>query len=160
MNRYDCEGASDLLPLLVRSELRGEEEAAVEAHVAMCTACAQEAEVVGLVYRAQAEVPVGLEPRVLAAVRGRAPARRWVPARWAMAATVAAAVVGGSMVFDRFMPRSGGQMGAVPGFLELEAAEATVLSWAAAEDPLLHGGSGLHTLSLEELEILLAELES
>lgn len=160
MNRYDCEGASDRLPLLVRSELSSEEAAAVEAHVAICEDCAHEADVVRLVYRAQAAVPAELEPRIVAAIRVRAPARRWMPARWAMAATVAAAVVGGSIVFDRFMPRSGTQVDGGPGFLELEDTEAMVLSWAAAEDPLLHGSSGLHTLSLEELEILLAELES
>jgi hypothetical protein len=83
----------------------------------------------------------------------------WKPARLAMAATVAAALLGGTVVMQRAgLLRSWTDTS--PTRLTLDASDASALSWAAAEDPLLHGSSGLQQLSVEELELLLAELES
>jgi hypothetical protein len=73
--------------------------------------------------------------------------RRVPVGRMAMAATLAAAVFGGSMMFGRLTER------------ETAPADLSSLSWAAAEDPLLHGRSELQELSVDELENLLAELE-
>ena len=53
-------------------------------------------------------------------------------------------------MFDRLQRDSGG----------LAPADAAALSWAARENPLLHGTSELEELSVEELEILLSELGS
>jgi hypothetical protein len=71
--------------------------------------------------------------------------RRAMPARLALAATVAAAVFGGAQFFGRDAAGPDTDLDSV--------------SWAAAEDPLLHGGSELHDLSVEELELLLDELD-
>jgi predicted anti-sigma-YlaC factor YlaD len=158
MNRIDCESTRDLLPPLVRAELTGPDAATVEAHLATCAACLEEVAVVRQVHALKVVVPAGLEARVLTAVRRRMPAPRWVPARWAMAATFAAAVLGGTVIFERLGVRLGDDV--QPAFVELDDGVVTVLSWAAAEDPLLHGLSALDQLSIEELEVLLAELES
>ena len=144
MNPYDCEAVRDLLPSLARGEILPHEETLAELHLETCAACREEAGIVRLLQTTLAPVPEGLEARVIGAVRRRS----WLrgrPARLAMAATLAAAVIGGAMLYDRV-----GQ-GAE---LDLEA-----VSWAAAQDPLLHGGSELPELSVEELEMLLVELD-
>jgi hypothetical protein len=91
-----------------------------------------------------APVPDGLESRVIAAVRRRS-LMRGRPAQLALAATLAAAVIGGSLLFDRADGDSVSDMDAV--------------SWAAAQDPLLHGRSELPELTVEELEMLLEEFD-
>lgn len=144
MNPYDCEAIRDLLPSLTRGEMLPHEETLAELHLETCAACREEAGIVRLLQNTLAPVPDGLEARVISAVRRRS----WLrgrPARLAMAATLAVAVIGGSLVFDR--TGAGGD-------LDVEA-----LSWAAAQDPLLHGGSELPELSVEELEMLLTELD-
>jgi hypothetical protein len=54
-------------------------------------------------------------------------------------------VIGGSLIYDR---------AGVTDDLDIDA-----VSWAAAQDPLLHGNSELHELSVEQLELLLEELD-
>lgn len=144
MNRYDCEAIRDMLPSLIRGEMLPHEAASAEVHLDGCADCRAEANIVRLLQNGLAPVPPGLETRVLAAVRRRS-VMRGLPARLAMAATLAAAVIGGSLIFDRTGDRNPADLEAV--------------SWAAAEDPLLHGGSELQDLSVEELEMLLVELD-
>lgn len=143
MNRYDCEAIRDLLPSLMRGEMLSYDATSAELHLEGCAACRMEADIVRLMQESIAPVPAGLESRVIAAVH-RHRARRGLPARLALAATLAAAVVGGSVLYDRFGSTS----------LDIDA-----VSWAAARDPLLHGDSELHDLSVEELELLLEELD-
>src|SRR5690606_32290905 len=100
MNPYDCEAIRDLLPSLTRGEMLPHEETLAELHLETCAPCREEAAIVRLLQSTLAPVPDGLETRVLAAVRRRS----WLrgrPARLAMAATLAAAVIGGSLVYDR-----------------------------------------------------------
>jgi predicted anti-sigma-YlaC factor YlaD len=144
MNPYDCEAIRDLLPSLTRGELLPHEATLAELHLDACAECSAEAEIVRMLQATLAPVPTGLEPRVIAAVRRRSHLRGR-PARFALAATLAAAVLGGSLIHDRAGSASG---------LDVEA-----VSWAAAQDPLLHGGSELHDLSVEQLELLLEELD-
>jgi hypothetical protein len=155
MNRYDCETVRDLFPVLLRRELLAHEAGAVEAHMAECAECSAEGGIVRLLHATQPAAPAGLEARVLLAVRRPAPVRRLAPARWAMAATVAAAVLGGSIIMER-----AGLGGRTDLDGMLDASMIPMLSWAAAEDPLLHGSSTLQALSLEELEMILEELGS
>jgi len=54
-------------------------------------------------------------------------------------------MLGGSLIYDR---------AGVTRHLDIEA-----VSWAAAQDPLLHGRSELHELSVEQLEVLMEELD-
>jgi anti-sigma factor RsiW len=144
MNRYDCEAIRDMLPALLRGEMLPHEAAALELHLASCEACRAEADIVRLLQTTLAPVPPGLEARVLGAVRRRR-VRSAVPARLALAATLAAAVFGGALFFSRDAAGPDADLDSV--------------SWAVAEDPLLHGGSELHDLSVEELELLLDELD-
>ncbi|HSJ25755.1 MAG TPA: zf-HC2 domain-containing protein [Longimicrobiales bacterium] len=154
--RYDCESVRDLLPLHVRGQLLSHEMSAVEGHMIDCGNCAAEATLVRLLHDAPPAVPAGLQQRVLMAVRRPAP-RRWAPGRLAMAATVAAALLGGALVLERtgfdFSPEP------MPVTLVFEDMS-PALSWATGDDPLLGGGAALPDLSLEELELVLAELDS
>jgi predicted anti-sigma-YlaC factor YlaD len=162
MNRYDCDTVRDLVPALTRNALLPHEAAAAEAHLESCADCRSEAEIVALIQATSPAVPVGLEARVLLAVRRpvMAAPRRWAPARLAMAATVAAALLGGSYALQRtgvLGPQT--DEAGVP-LVVLDASAASAFNWAAAEDPLLHGSSDVHELSAEELELLLAELDT
>lgn len=154
----DCEATRDLLPLLHRGETSAAEAAAVGAHLRACAGCAQELRIVAAVAAAVEPVPAELEPRVLSVIRPLA-ARRRAPARLALAATVAAALVGGSLAVQRwgFNFEAPAQRGIVA--LD-DNGSAPALSWAVYEDALLHSGTPLQQLSVEELELLLAELES
>lgn len=143
MNRYDCEAIRDLLPSLTRGEVLPHEATIAQLHLDNCDECRAEADIVRVLQESLAPVPAGLETRVITAVRRRSLLRSR-PARLALAATLAAAVIGGSLVYDR-----------ARGFdLDVEA-----VTWAAAQDPLLHGSSELHELSVEQLELLLEEME-
>lgn len=144
MNRYDCEAIRDLLPSLMRGEMLPHETTVAELHLDTCAECRAEADIVRVLQETLAPVPAGLESRVISAVRRRS-LLRGTPARLALAATLAAAVIGGSLVYDR--GRNGSD-------LDVEA-----VTWAAAQDPLLHGSSELHELSVEQLELLLEEME-
>src|SRR5690606_37842053 len=134
----------DLLPSLTRGEMLPHEVTHVDLHLQGCAACRAEADIVRMLQSALASVPDGLEDRVLAAVRRRT-LLHGRPARLALAATLAAAMLGGSMIYDR---------AGVTRDLDIEA-----VSWAAAQDPLLHGSSELHDLSVEQLEVLMEELD-
>jgi hypothetical protein len=157
MTSIDCETTRELLPLRIRSELLPHEATRVDAHVAACAECRADQALLGTIARGVAAVPAGLEQRVLAAIAAPAP-RRWVPAGLAMAATLAAALIGGALL----MQRAGYDLtpGGVPGGLVLEESMAPVVSWVMHDDPLLDGGSTLQQLSVEQLELVLAELES
>jgi predicted anti-sigma-YlaC factor YlaD len=159
MNGYDCDTMRELLPAYVRNELLPHEKPAAASHLDVCASCAAEATVLRLVHDAQPTVPPELEARVLLAVRRPAQRALWQPARLALAATVAAAVLGGSLIVDRtgLLRRTTDPSRAMG---SLDEGDASALSWAAAEDPLLHGSFALQQLSVEELELLLAELES
>lgn len=152
---YDCETTRDLLPLLPLRRLDAAAAAAVDVHVARCDECAAELRLVITLQQTLASVPPGLEARVIGAVRRVTPSRRWNPGRLAMAATLAAALIGGSVVFER----TGYLQNDAAPMISLETGTSSV-SWDAEHHPLLHGGSTLQELSVEELELILAELES
>jgi len=155
MNRYDCDTMRDLLPAFVRGELLPHETSCAEYHLQACSECREEQALVALMQDTLVPVPAGLEARVVMAVRAaprRAP-QRWVPARLAMAATLAAALLGGTLVLNRLYVEQPAATAAAPEHVE-------DLSWAAAELPMLHGVTDLEELTVEELERLLAELES
>jgi predicted anti-sigma-YlaC factor YlaD len=157
MSRIDCEQSRDLLPLLTRGQLLAADVTAVQAHLAECAGCRQESGIVETLAAVAEDVPAGLESRVLVAVRRPVRRTAWPVTRVAMAAALAAAVLGGSMIFERWRslptPEAGGAL------LVLEEA-APQVSWGLAHDPLLQNGSSLATLSVEELELILEELDS
>ena len=144
MSPYDCESIRDMLPAFVRGEMLPHEVVQVDLHLEECAACQAEAGVVRLLQSTLAPVPEGLESRVLTALRrGRLVNGRRT--RLALAATLGAAMLGGSLIYDR---------AGVMREIDVEA-----VSWAAAQDPLLHGGSELHELSVEQLELLMEEMD-
>jgi hypothetical protein len=156
MMGIDCDAVRDTLPLLGRDETTSQDAAAVAAHLERCEECRAEQALVSLVHELAEEVPADLEARVLAAVH-RHMTRRWTPTRLAIAATVAAAVLGGSLVFDRW----GYDLVPTPNGATLVYDDnLAVVSWAASDDPLLQSGTTLQQLSVEELEFILAELDS
>jgi hypothetical protein len=156
MMSLNCDAVRDALPLLVREPNTSLEAAAVAAHLERCEPCRAEQEIVHLVYGLAEEVPAGLTSRVVEAVRLRT-TRRTVPARLAVAATLAAAILGGSLVLDRW----GYDVAPAPsgGALVFDD-NLAVVSWNVSDDPLLQSGTTLQQLSLEELEIILAEMDS
>jgi anti-sigma factor RsiW len=175
MNRYDCDTVRDLLPLLVRGELTAPAETHARDHVSSCPECRDEAALVRMIQVTLDPLPAGLEARVLTAVRQAAAGgqagsgiatdpprlavapRRWSPGRLAMAATVAATLIGGALVVERFgSPWS--DTPATSGDFDVTAI--SLLSWVASDDPMLHSGTALQELTVDELELLLAELDS
>lgn len=147
-----CEIARDLLPELVSGALDRALADAVERHLDVCAACAAERGVVALVRAAVVRPPAGLESRVVRAVRTGGRAQRLPQARrLAVAAMAAFAVLTGGLllrgvVSDETEP--------APGMADV------TLGWPVVQDPILRATPALHDLSVEELESLLAELES
>lgn len=157
MGRIDCEQARDLVPLLIRGQLLPPDAEASEAHLLECGECRVEADIVRTVAVSEARVPAGLEARVLLAVRR--PARRtWSPSRVAMAATLAATVLGGSVIFERWAGQ--GVLEPAGSTVVFEDSQPATMSWAVGDDPLLQSGATLVGLSMEELELVLQELDS
>lgn len=151
MTRITCERARDLIPDEPAGLSGAGSRQALEEHLAECAECRAEADVVRAVRRAVVPVPANLESRVLASAHGRATARWGTTGQLAMAATLAAAVLGGTLLFRGLEERSEPAAEASPG----EAATVPLL-----EDPLLRGGSVLGQLTEAELQILLERLES
>jgi predicted anti-sigma-YlaC factor YlaD len=156
MNHPDCGAMRDLLPAYVRGRLAAPDVAAAELHLAECADCRQEEQLLHLLSAPLPATPAGLEDAVLAAVQRRAAPRGVRVGRLAMAAATAAALLGGAMALETLFP--GGDPVQPVATAALDEADAPV-SWAVALDPLLHGGSGFEHMSVEELELVLAELD-
>jgi hypothetical protein len=155
MTPYDCETTRDLLPLRIREDLLPHEAARVDLHVSGCADCLADAALVRALAATAAPVPPDLERRVLGAVRtARAPRR--VPAGIGMAAALAAALLGGVLLMQRAGPGLAPE--SAPRSLVLDDGVSPPVSWTMTDDPLLHG-STLQQLSVEQLEVILAELD-
>jgi predicted anti-sigma-YlaC factor YlaD len=157
MDSLDCGTTRDLLPLHVRQQLLPHEGETIERHLGACSECRQELALVAMLADSAPVASAQLQQRVLDAVRQRAAARRTVTARLAIAAAVAGLALGGSLLFQQLLPPTGGVQESVATLVFDESAEA--LSWAMSLDPLLYGGPAFEHLSVEELEVVLAELE-
>jgi predicted anti-sigma-YlaC factor YlaD len=156
MTSYDCETTRDLAPLRIRDDLLPHEATRVDMHLADCAECAAETALVRTLAAAAQAAPAGLDTRVIAAVRR--PARRgWLHAGAGMAAAVAAALIGGALLMQSAGPDVA--PAAAPGSLVFDDSPAPAVSWVMSDDPLLNGG-GLYELSVEQLEFILAELDS
>lgn len=153
----DCEAVRDVLPALARGALPPQEASAAEQHLRLCGECREEAALVRLIQESCEPLPARLETRVLTAVR-RAPVRprRWTPVRVALAASVAAALFAGALL-SRYLDTPAASE--LAGLLDADFEAASMLG-LAHDDALLHSGTSLQELTVEELEILLAELES
>lgn len=155
----DCGRVRDLLPDRITGRLEPAAAAAVDGHLAMCGDCRAEAEVVELLARHPAELPAGLEARVLAATarRRRLP---YVPASALLAASIAAALLGG-VAIRRHGRGVEPAPATVPGSaVSVDGRGLMMRLPGSSDDALAAGGTSLDDLSEEELRSLLQELNS
>jgi len=151
MNNLNCEYVREVYPDVLRGTAPASTAAAVRHHLAGCGECRAEAELIARLQAALPPVPPGLHERIVADVATRKPARRFAPRHLALAATVAAALIGGPMLLDNLRtsqsaaPAHAGTRGL--GVITVEAA-------------MMTGTSSLQDLTVEELELLLGEIES
>ena len=151
MNTINCEYVRDVYADVLHGRAAADTVTAVRAHLAGCAECREEVRLVEALHGAAATVPAGLHERVMRDVASPAPRRGLAPRHLAMAATVAAALIGGTLLLNRDRspvnaPATNTESGGL-GFVTVEAA-------------MVSGTSSLQDLTVEELEQLLGEIES
>ena len=147
MKTLNCEYVRDVYPEVMNGSADAQLAQSVRAHFASCDDCRAEIEVLDLLHSVDLSVPAGLHERVTKAVLQ--PRARWRITRneLAMVATLAAAVIGGSLIMQS--PSAPPAKAAPAGF-----------GFVSVEDAMLSGKASLEDLSVEELEKLLGEMES
>jgi hypothetical protein len=142
----NCEYVREVYPDVLNDIADTATTTAVRAHIARCVDCREEALLIEQLHRMVAPVPAGLHERIVS--RLSRPARRGFSVRYlAFAATIAAAVIGGSILLDR-------------GERPQPVTEDEGLGFVSVEDAMVTGTSSLSDLTIEELEALLGEIES
>lgn len=147
MKTLNCEHIRDVYPDVLSGTADSELAAAVRAHVASCDECRGEVALLEMIHAAPLHVPAGLHARVMEAMLE--PKRSWRFSRHelAMVATLAVALIGGSVLLEtQSQPRPTERQ---PGF-----------GFVSVEDAMMSGKASLDDLSVEELETLLQEIES
>ncbi|HEY8469070.1 MAG TPA: zf-HC2 domain-containing protein [Longimicrobiales bacterium] len=157
MSAMDCETARDLLPSLHGAGLSTRDRASLEAHVAGCDDCRADAELIAMLRRNPATPPAGLFERIVDGLPVRRPGQRRAVGLLALAATLAGAlVVGRGLVQELLDVPAAGDPAA-----NVEPPVGLLQSFWPADDGLVAGiAPALHQLSVDELEMLLAELDS
>lgn len=154
MNTHACEQIREQLPEWVS----GRGHPGIDEHLAGCTECRAEAELLSTIRRAAPTAPPGLEARVLAVTRARPVRRAWRNTRQlAIAATVVGAFIGGSLLLQVIDGGDGGAPATSSGTSGSVAGDALL---PVLEDPVVNAGSLLPSLTEAELESLLARMES
>lgn len=154
MNDVNCDYVRDALPDLLMergSENRGTgmvHAPQLRAHLAACDDCRAEAAVLELLSIQRVTAPSGLEARVVSALAQPQPRARVPRHVLALAASVAIALVGGSVLLQ--VPRSTAD----------PVVNVRVYGFVGVEEAMLSGKASLNDLSEEELEMLLLEMES
>ncbi len=154
MNQPTCEHVRDVYPDVSNGSADAAVVREVHAHLATCAECRAECAVVDAVRAQQIAVPAGLQQRIAQAA-ARRPRWQVSRARLALAATLAAALIGGGLFLrlDRSEPAA--QL--TPAQVR---ASAPGLGAVGVEAAMLSGKSSLDDLSVEQLETLLGEMES
>lgn len=149
MNGTSCASVKELLPGLADGTLAAADVAAVELHLAACSDCRSELELVRLLRGSRPTVPAGLAARIRGAVRFRhdAVSRPW----WGLAAAVIAALAIGIGVVAE---RGGGTAAPVPAY----ASDAGQNDVWVSDDGLVAGAPVLNGLSDQALQQLLKEM--
>jgi anti-sigma factor RsiW len=142
----------DRLPDFARDALDPAGMAEVRDHIEGCSECRAELALI-LMLGTPAAVPAGLEDRVVMAVRARTARSGPGVRHYAVAASFVLALIAGSLFL-----RDRGPDVVASGEAGLASSQSA--GWLDTHDPLLSGSAGLHSLSEEELEKLLKELES
>ena len=142
----NCEYVREVYPDVLNQTADATTAIAVRAHIARCAECRADAALIEQLHGARLTIPDGLQERIVGAL-SRPAARRFGMRHFAYAATVAAAVIGGSILLN---PRGRPQ----------PAAQGEGLGFVTVEDAMVTGTSSLSDLTIEELEALLGEIES
>jgi predicted anti-sigma-YlaC factor YlaD len=145
MTNWTCETVRDAYPDAVNGKLDGARMELLRAHVAACDECQSEIALLDSIHAQTPPLPPGLYERVVTSVS--APRRSGARARrvLALAATVALALIGGSVLVQSAL--NGARANRAVGFVSVENA-------------MLTGKASLDDFSVEELEQLLKEIES
>jgi hypothetical protein len=153
MMNLNCEYVREIYPDILNGTADAQTAAAVHAHVANCAECRAESELLTQLHAVTVPIPSGLSERVLAAVHETPRQGGFGKGRLAMAATVAAAVIGGSLLLDT--TRTPQQP--TPAVAQTSSSGVGVITVEAA---MMSGTGSLQDLTVEELEQLLGEIES
>ncbi|MEX2281468.1 MAG: zf-HC2 domain-containing protein [Gemmatimonadota bacterium] len=153
MKSLNCDHVRDVLPDLLSGRLSSVEGAAVRTHVQNCVECQVELDLATAVAAARLSIPAGLHARVVNATRTRRTAA-W-SGRMTLAAGIAVAVVGGSVLLAQFRT--------VPDVVDPIDVSVTEpiqhgAGWWSVEDAFVSGTASLRDLSEDELKKLLVEL--
>lgn len=153
-DEMNCEWVRDMYPDVLHGKVEAAVAERVRTHVGSCDECRGEIALLEAIHAQNAPVPAGLHERILDAVGRPAPRFRIQAGRIAMAATVAAALIGGSLILHQQVP--------APAHMEAgpAAAAATAhhgIGAVGVEDAMLSGKTSLDDLTVEQLEKLLGE---
>lgn len=151
MNTVNCEYVREVFPDVLHGKADAELATVVRLHIAGCAECRAEAEVIAGLFGATVPVPAGLHERVIRAYQATSRARRIAPRHLAMAATVAAALIGGTLLIDS--TRS-------PVVTPVTTSQESGLGVVTVDAAMATGTGSLEDLTVEELEQLLGEIES
>jgi predicted anti-sigma-YlaC factor YlaD len=155
MKNLNCEYVRDVYPDILHGTAEPVIVHSVREHVASCDDCRAESALLDAIYARSVVTPEKLHERVLLASGNRRPARGISRSNLAMAATLAAALIGGSvLVQNQTTPRSSAPVSQGP------AAASKSLGAVGVEDAMLSGKTSLEDLSEAQLEKLLKEIES
>ncbi|MBI4545285.1 MAG: zf-HC2 domain-containing protein [Gemmatimonadetes bacterium] len=158
MKPGDCARMQDLLPARAAGRLSTPELQELDAHLSGCELCRAEAELIATLRRWAVAPPPGLQPLVLRALLGSAPRRRLIRRPALLAASLAAALLGGTVLL-RAVLGGGETLSRASAGAPSDLFEQTVPGWPGANG-WLAGGVVPEHFSEPELELLLAEFDS
>jgi anti-sigma factor RsiW len=147
----NCDYVREVYADVMHGRAAAETVTAVRAHLAGCMDCREEVRLVEALHAATVAVPAALHERVMGDLANASPARGPAPRRLAMAATVAAALIGGTVLLNNDRSRSNPAG---------TASEDGGLGFVTVEAAMVSGTGSLQDLTVEELEQLLGEIES
>lgn len=155
MKELNCEYVRDVYPDVLNGSGSGSgsgrlgwgAEQQVRAHLAACEDCRAEAAVLELLHAQRLVAPEGLDTHALTALARSTRSTRVPRHALALAASVAIALVGGSVLLQ--IPARTAAPVAVKAY-----------GFVGVEDAMLSGKASLNDLSEAELELLLQEMES
>ena len=154
MSHLSCEYVRDVYPDVMNGIADAALIQSVRAHIAECDDCRADVALLEALHAHQPSVPGSLHERVATAVAQRRGRQRFSRSNMAMAATLAAALIGGSVILQT-QQRAAGRPETT------RQAEAPLgVGFVGVEDAVLSGQGSLDDLSVEQLEKLLEEIES
>lgn len=153
MSRLNCEYVLDVYPDVLNGRADAALAQQVRAHVAACDDCGADIELLEALHAEPILVPAGLHERVVKATRSPQPRWRIGRSELAMVATLAMAVIGGSLLV------SNDTVPTAPAPVIRPVAQQSY-GLIGVEEAMMSGKASLEDLSIEELESLLKELES